>query len=168
MKFSIEKLRKIPLFKDIPKEKFDKIEKIIEIAEYPAGDVVIQEGDRGNELYILLDGEVEVSKSLVLKFEGLRTQREKSLVRLSSENYPLFGELCIFEKDGLRTATVTAVTRSKFIVIKREKFFKLAEKDKEIGYILVKNIAQILAQRLKKANTDILKLTTALSLIIEK
>ena len=55
-----------------------------------------------------------------------------------------------------------------FAIIYKSDFINLAESNKEIGYILYKNIATVLAERLRKANNDILKLTTALTLVLSK
>ena len=43
----------------------------------------------------------------------------------------------------------------------------LFEKDPDFGYKVIRNIAQTLAERLEKANQDILKLTTAFSLALQ-
>jgi len=44
----------------------------------------------------------------------------------------------------------------------------LSEKDFEIGYRIIKNIAQILCTRLRRANEDTIRLTTALSIALSR
>ncbi len=167
MKISHEILQKIPIFKGLNEKQLEKLSEIIKLKEFDADEVVIKEGEIGDEIFILLDGEVEVSKSLVMKLPGSEIgQLEKSLTKLSSENLPFFGEMALLDEKAERTATVTTVKPCKFAVINKDGFLNLAEQDKEIGYVLFKNIAEVLAMRLKKANNDILKLTTALSLVL--
>ncbi|MCS7230294.1 MAG: cyclic nucleotide-binding domain-containing protein [Candidatus Kryptonium sp.] len=162
-------LRKIPLFNGLKEEHFELLKRIIHIKEFDEGDVVIREGETGEEIYILLDGEVEVSKSLVLKLPELNFgHREKSLIKLTSDTYPFFGEMVLFNDKAERTATVIATKRCKFAIIYKNDFVKLTESNREVGCVLYKNIATVLAERLRKANNDILKLTTALTLVLSK
>lgn len=169
MEIKKETLKKIPLFNGLKEEHFELLKQIIRIREFDEGTVVIKEGESGEEIYILLEGEVEVSKSLVLKLPGYELgQKEKSLTRLTSVTFPFFGEMVLFNDKAERTATVVAVKHCKFGIIYKSEFIKLAESNSEIGYILYKNIANVLAERLRKANNDILKLTTALTLILSK
>ncbi len=169
MKISKEVLKKIPIFKGLTEKQIEKLSQIIQVKEFQQNTTVIKEGEVGDEIFILLDGEVEVSKSLVMKLPGSEiSQREKSLTKLTSENLPLFGEIVLFDEKGERTATVITTKPSKFAIINKDDLLNLAERDKEIGYVLFKNIAEVLAQRLKKANSDILKLTTAMSLILSR
>lgn len=169
MKISHEVLQKIPIFKGLNEKQLEKLSEIIKLKEYDADEIVIKEGEIGDEVFILLDGEVEVSKSLVMKLPGYEIgQLEKSLTKLSSDNFPFFGEIALLDEKAERTATVTTLKPCKFAVISKNSFLSLAEQDKEIGYVLFKNIAEVLAMRLKKANNDILKLTTALSLVLSR
>ena len=50
----------------------------------------------------------------------------------------------------------------------RDDFFSICEQNTQVGYKLLKNIAHILSGRHMDANKNIMKLTTALSLILEK
>ncbi len=77
--------------------------------------------------------------------------------------------MVLFDDKAERTATVITTTQCLFAVLKKSDIIlNLAETNSEIGYPLFKNIASVLALRLKKANNDILKLTTALSLILSR
>lgn len=136
---------------------------------FDKGEIIVKEDAKGEYMFILLDGEVQVSKSLTLRSadHGL-DQRDKSLSRLSSADHAFFGEIALMDENSTRTATVTTTKPSTIAIIKRDDFFHLAESDKEIGYVLVRNIARVLSNRLDKSNRDILKLTTALSLALEK
>jgi len=169
MEIPLEILKKIPIFRGLEEKHLEKLSQIIQVREFPQGTVVIKEGENGDEIFILLDGEVEVSKSLVMKLPGYDiAQREKSLTKLSSENLPFFGEMVLFDEKAERTATVTTTKPCKFAIIHKNDFVEIARENAEIGYILYKNIATVLAERLKKANNDILKLTTALTLVLKK
>jgi CRP-like cAMP-binding protein len=51
--------------------------------------------------------------------------------------------------------------------ITRNAFEKVAMEDKDMGMRVYRNIAGEIATRLRRANKDILKLTTALSIALE-
>ncbi len=162
-------LKKIPLFIGLSDDKLEMIKQIIKEHTVEAGSVIIKEGTRGTEMFILLDGEVEVSKSLLLKIAGRgMDQRDKSLIRLTGNDYAFFGEMALFDPDAERSASVTAKSKCIIAEIAQEDFFKLAESDHEIGYRVLKNIVTIISNRLDKTTQDVLKLTTALSLALER
>ena len=162
-------LSRTAIFAGIPEEKLAEISTIVKVREFPPNDVVMKEGESGGSLFILIEGEVEVSKSLVLRSAGTAVDpRDKSLIRLSSKSLPFFGEMSLFEKESTRSATVRTVTPCRFAVIELAELVKLAESDHEIGYRTFLNISWVLSERLGKTNNDLLKVTTALGLALER
>ncbi len=162
-------LGKTAIFAGLPENKLAKISAIVKPKDFPVNSTVMKEGESGESLYILLDGEVEVSKSLVLRTTGAAVDpRDKSLMRLTSKAQPFFGEMSLFEKQSVRAATVRTVTPCRFAVIDLADFVKLAESDHEIGYRTFLNISWVLSERLSRTNNDLLKVTTALGLALER
>ncbi len=168
-KIDINFLKKIPLFIELSDAKLEMIKRIIRERTVEAGSMIIKEGTKGTEMFILLDGEVEVSKSLLLKITGRgMDQRDKSLIRLTGDDYAFFGEMALFDPISERSASVIATSKCVIAEIAQEDFFRLAESDHEIGYHVLKNIVTIISNRLDKTTQDVLKLTTALSLALER
>lgn len=131
-----------------------------------AGENVIREGDTGTSMFILLVGTVEVSQTLVLKLGNAAiAEKEKTLIRLEGSIRPCFGEMALLE-DAERSATVSCVTDCELFVIERAPFFAAIEKDPVMGVNVLRNMAVVVSGRLRKANHDVLKLTTALSLAV--
>jgi len=131
-----------------------------------AGDAVIREGESGTSMFILLEGTVEISQVLVLRMgSSAITEKEKTLIRLEGSMRPCFGEMALLE-DAERSATVTCVTDCEVFEIDRGPFFKLIEDDPRMGVAILRNMAVVVSSRLRKANRDVLKLTTALSLAV--
>ncbi len=137
---------------------------------YPAGKVIFNEGDQGGDIFFLLAGEVEISQALTLPISKATDydSREKSIIRLSGENGAVFGEISIFSNDDKRTATVTALTDCRMGILNEKDFFQILVNDKQIGYKILLNLTRIVCNHLITANKNVLKLTTALSLILEK
>ncbi|HTR80844.1 MAG TPA: cyclic nucleotide-binding domain-containing protein [Bacteroidota bacterium] len=168
-KIDINFLKRIPLFTDLADDKLELIRKIISERTVDAGTVIIKEGSKGRNMFILLDGEVEVSKTLLLKVAGHgMDQRDKSLIRFTGDDYAFFGEMALFDGNAERSASVIATSKCAIAEIAQEDFFKLTESDHEIGYHVLKNLVTIISNRLDKTTKDVLKLTTALSLALER
>jgi hypothetical protein len=55
-------LRDLPLFADLSDADLEQLYTMAQTIEVPAGHLIIEEGSRGDALFIVLDGEVEVSR----------------------------------------------------------------------------------------------------------
>jgi CRP-like cAMP-binding protein len=169
---SIEELGLFKIFDGLPEEKLAKIRSIMELERRKTDEVVIQDADVGDTFYLLLEGEVEVSKALVMRMSRQEVdQTDKSLIQLSSDPHPefgklAFGEMALFSETCKRSATVTTTRPSVLGVIQHCRFIELCETDHEIGYRVFLNIAGVMSGRLDKTNQDVLNLTTALSFVL--
>jgi CRP-like cAMP-binding protein len=168
----VEDLARFNIFRGLQPDKLAKIGEIIQVEEVPDGATVIRDGDEGGTFYLLLEGEVEITKVLVMRMSRQEVdQTDKSLIQLSSEPHPefgkpCFGEMALFSDKSRRSATVVTTQASVLGVIHHERFMDLCEADKEIGYRVFRSIAGMLSTRLDKANQDVLNLTTALSFVL--
>ncbi len=162
-------LKKIPIFTGLTDEQLAEVMRIMSVQSVETGAYIIKEHEHGTDMFILLSGEVEVSKTLLLKIAGRGLdQRDKMLQKLSANDYAFFGEMGLFDERSERSASIVALTPCDIAVITKEDFFRLAESDTGIGYTVLKNIVRIISIRLEKNNKDVLKLTTALSLALER
>lgn len=84
-------------------------------------------------------------------------------MRLSAPQF--FGEMGLLS-DLERSATITTETECEILELSRADFERLVASDPELGYRLVHNIALVLAERLRRTDLDVLKLTAALSLAL--
>ncbi len=165
---AVEAIKDAYVFHGLSDAQINQLAAIITTIEFDAGDYIMREGDKGGDVYILLEGEVAISKLLVLPEMAKTVQKmEKALIRLTHKYHPFFGEMSIFEKDALREASIRAVKKCRLAKICKSHLLPLLEKDPRMGMIIYRNIAAELVSRLRKANKDILKLTTAFSLAME-
>jgi CRP/FNR family cyclic AMP-dependent transcriptional regulator len=160
--------KKVSLFALLTENQIEKLIGIMTKKEVKSGEIIAKEDAHGDSLFILMRGEVEISKSLLLPFatENM-TKQEKSLIILSEKQYPFFGEMALFSENPERSASVTARCDCTLTVIEKRDLMRILDEDPKIGSIVYKNIAGELSKRLNKANKDILKLTTAFSLALE-
>ncbi len=164
--FSFFKL--VPLFQDLDETQIKKVMEIMTISEIRKGEMITKEGEHGDSMFILLKGQVEISKSLFLSpLSSEDSLQEKSLIRLNEDQHAFFGEMALFLENPERSASIKALRPCKLASIQKPDLLSVLEKDHYIGSIFYKNIAIELTKRLIKANRDVLKLTTAFSLALE-
>ena len=165
----LKDIGKFRLFGHISEEQLEEFRKVMKIKKFSADDILFREGDVGDSIYLLLDGEVEINQALTLQLsKGDYDTREKSIINLSSKLHPSFGEMSLLGNDDKRTATVKAQTNCKMALIMKDDLFSICESDYVLGYRVMRNVADIVSDNLVSANQNVLKLTTAFSLILEK
>jgi CRP/FNR family cyclic AMP-dependent transcriptional regulator len=130
--------------------------------DFPAGAVIIREGEPGNSLFIMQAGEVEITKQLTLVLDE-DTPKERVMIRLKAENGVYFGEMALLENET-RSATVTALTDCALLELHQKDFLDLIERNPVMGVKLLLRLAQVLSRHLRKTNQDVVKLTTALAI----
>lgn len=113
---------------------------------FKKGDVIIKEGDIGNEFYILTSGRVHVSKTT---YSG----DTLALAELQADKNVFFGETALISKDP-RTATVSCIDDCKTIVLTNKVFDKLCEENALFGYRVIKVLCERLSSTLRDVNKD--------------
>jgi CRP/FNR family transcriptional regulator, cyclic AMP receptor protein len=111
-------LGRAPLFQGLSRGELVELAKATEDLEVEAGKVLAREGEIGHEFFVIVDGEVEVSK------DGAQVRK------LSSGDF--FGEIALIWESPRRTATVTAGSPLRFFVLTRQSFRRLIEKHPDI------------------------------------
>jgi len=153
---NLARLSNIVLFKDFKDniEVLKKIEGLFTEMKVKKGEVIIKEGDEGDELYIIKSGAVRILKN-TLQNEAY------TVVNLNAGQNVFFGEIGLLLNDK-RSATVTAEVDSTFMVTNRKKFLDFGEKEPYIALLITRQVAQMLSKRLTKSNQEVVTLFSAL------
>jgi CRP-like cAMP-binding protein len=117
----------------------------------PAGTILFYEGDPGTNMYLIVDGSLQVSKRLV---EG----SEKVLGTLGSGQY--VGEMSLLT-GAKRSATVQAVMDAQVIEIDRDAFLELLHHQPQLGL----DIMRQMAHRLEHTNEEVVLLALEVALV---
>ncbi|MCX8125114.1 MAG: cyclic nucleotide-binding domain-containing protein [Spirochaetes bacterium] len=151
----IRKLHKLSLFKGLDLQVIKDIANLCNYKKIKKGKIIIKEGDFGDELYIIVNGEIEIQKRTL--------QNEPyTVVAMNAFENPLYvGELAMIDRDK-RSATVVAKSDCDCLVLKRNNFIKYGDANPKVGLILTRAIALQLAQRLRRTNEDVITLFSAL------
>jgi len=160
--------KKVSLFKNLNEVQIKKIMTIMTLSEIKKNEMITREGEPGDSMFILLNGEVEISKSLFISpLSSENSLQEKALNRLTEQQHSFLGEMALFLEKPERSASIKALRPCTLAVLQKVELLKILDKDSTIASIIFKNIAAELCIRLIKSNKDILKLTTAFSLALE-
>ena len=168
---SHEKFIEYPIFEGLKLEEIQKFTDKMEINNYSTDEIIIKEGDDGNSILFLINGKINVTQALTLptdKYKNL-DNREKELIRLNSEKHTIsFGEISLFNVDKKRTATVKANSECYIGKLKFTDLSKICDENTKVGYKIMKNVGEIITKQLVRSNNNVLKLTTAFGLMIDK
>ncbi len=164
-----ERLKNFLIFADLNDDELRQFNSSLKEVKMEQGQQFITEGEEGDCIYLLLDGEVEINQALTLSMnKGESDNREKAILKLSSEINPQFGEMSMFNEGGRRTANVRAETPCILVRLDKSDLYTICDNNPEIGYKVMRNLGRIISGNLVKANQNVLKLTTAFSLILER
>jgi len=159
-------LKRIFILQDLLDEELAEVWAASLPREFPAGAVIMAEGEPGEKMYILLEGEVEVTKRLLLPIDQTALL-ERIMNRLKSKDGVTLGEMALIEND-VRSANVTASTHCRMLELSKENSFRLFNQNPAMGVKILFRLSQLLSKRLRKSDEDIVKLTTALVVALER
>jgi CRP/FNR family cyclic AMP-dependent transcriptional regulator len=125
----VDLIGKVPLFAGLSKRQLGQVAAIADEIDLPANKVLMRQGERGREFYVLLEGEAEVAR------DGKRIA-----ARGAGE---FLGEIALVSNIP-RTATVTTRTPVRALVIRDVEFRALLERTPAIAL----KVLQALAERL--------------------
>lgn len=84
MKPTPEQIKKINHFSQVKLENCQKIADVVEIQSCKPGNHLFKEGDRGDTMILVFQGQVEVSKEMMVKTSSGFTTSRKSIIRLET------------------------------------------------------------------------------------
>ena len=156
--------KKIFIFQDLDQQELEGILHLAQPCSFAANSLIIKEGESGDSMFIMCEGEVEITKRLTLVIDQ-DLPKEKRMIHLRAEDGVSFGEMALLEKDA-RSATVTALTDCRLLELSREDFLGFIREDSATGCKILLRLAQLLSNFLRKTDQDVVKLTTALAIAL--
>ncbi len=116
-------LKQVELFRHMPGEELARIARITRELSFAEGESIINYGDMGDSLYLIIEGRVRVHVG------------EQEITFLSENQ--CVGEIAILDASP-RTASVTALTSVRTLSISREEFTDLLHERNEIAIGVIK------------------------------
>jgi len=126
-------LAKVPLLASLDHKQLERLASDFSERTFPAGSVVVREGDtHGMGFFVVVDG------------EGVVTVDGKEIAKVGKGSY--FGEVALIS-DRVRTATVTATTDLKTLVMTFWDFRAFVRSDAEVAWKLLEHVGGLLHGR---------------------
>ncbi len=139
----VEVLSRSPLFEMLSTSELEFVADLSRPRRFAMGEVVFEEGELGDSLFAIVEGEAEV----------LRKNDAGQLKVLTTLKAPsFFGEMSLIDKE-YRSATVRAKTEALFLHLTADNLALFRKQYRDGFTFLVINIARVLSARLRDANT---------------
>ena len=98
--------------------------------EYKKGEVIFRQGDKGNCMFVIQDGEVEA----IAEADG----REFRLRKMGPNEF--FGEMALFEQE-VRTATIRTTRPTRILSIDKKNFLGGIHEDPSLAFRIVRTMS---------------------------
>ena len=122
----IELLRTVPLFAELGNRELERISTLADIIDLPAERRIMNQGERGAEMFVLVEGNARVERDGASL--GDRGAGE------------VLGEIALLD-GGPRTATVTLTEPSRLLVLARREFHALMDEFPDVRLHVLETVA---------------------------
>lgn len=122
-------LGKIDCLSQLDAKKLKLLAFMSELVHFSAGHTIIRQGDKGEAVYVLIEGLIEAS----IEASG------KTVYRREFGPQTFFGEIAVIKRT-VRAATVTAKTDVLVLKIAAETLYRMIEDEPELGMRIAEHI----------------------------
>ena len=131
----LDMIKSIPLFAGFRGRELTRVGQLADVIDWPAGRVLMRQGERGAEMFVLVRGRAEIER-------GGRVIAEVT-------NGGILGEIALID-EGPRSATVTLTEPSRLLVVAHREFHALMD---EMPTVRVQ-VLESLARRVRHLEPD--------------
>jgi serine phosphatase RsbU (regulator of sigma subunit) len=121
----------LPFTKELPAEEIGALTEVLQLRHFPTGVVVFTEGDEGDRLYLVVEGEIEI-----VRFLGTEDERRLSYLRAGD----IFGEMSLLIPGRLRTASARTLTPVKLLEMLHSEFEELMLRQPRLGMYVIQEM----------------------------
>ena len=138
-------LKNAQLFTDLDEDELAAVEKICTEHSFKFGQKIFKEGDPGNRLYIVSEGEVRISRNVPGSGEEALTVLKPGAC---------FGEMAVFDPSERSTDAIANVD-CKLVTITRADFEMLMDFNRDLAYKILWSVVRLLCERLRVTNDNL-------------
>ena len=132
-------LHRIPWFIEFSQSQFDRLVSITSFIELEPGEFLLKEGDREDFLFILLEGQVSLE---------IEVPTRGQVPFFTAEALDVIGWESLTPIARQRTASARVTKHSQLIGLQSKLLEQICEEDHELGYIIMRRVANVVASRL--------------------
>ena len=143
----ISALQAIPWFQELSADHFHKLVGISGLCNFEAGEELFREGDKEDNLYVVLEGRVAI--------EIYAPGRGRMRI-YTAEPMDIVGWSSITPIVRQRTASARVVLPSRLVCIEAAKLYKMCNEDHDLGFVVMRRLANVVASRLLTTRLQLL------------
>jgi CRP/FNR family transcriptional regulator, cyclic AMP receptor protein len=140
-----ELLKNVAIFKDLDADELGEVSEKCKEEKFNSGEYIFREGEVGNRLYLIVEGEVRISRDVP-------GSGEEALAVLKSGS--LFGEMSVFDRSERSTHAI-ANGGCMLLTITRPDFEMILDFNREIAYKVLWACVRLLSGRLRQTNDSL-------------
>lgn len=138
-------LKQAAIFADLTDDELAHIVEICKEQQYKFGQPIFKEGEPGNRLYIIAEGEVRISRQVPGSGEEALTVLKKGAC---------FGEMSVFDRSE-RSTDAIANKDCTLLTITRSDFEILLDFNRDLAYKVLWSVVRLLSERLRVTNDNL-------------
>ena len=138
-------LRNVAIFKDLDEDELAEVAEKCKDEKFKPGEYIFREGEAGNRLYLIVEGEVRISRDVP-------GSGEEALAVLTPG--ALFGEMSVFDRSERSTHAISHGGCT-LLTITRPDFEMLLDFNREIAYKVLWACVRLLSGRLRQTNDSL-------------
>ena len=132
-------LQRIPWFRELKPQQLDALAQTACLRQLTPGEVLFNEGDGEDCLYVILEGEIQVEAHVPGK---------GPFQVYTADPLDIVGWSVLTPVIRQRTATVRALCPSRLICFNSEMLRQLCDEDHDFGYVIMRRVANVVASRM--------------------
>jgi CRP/FNR family transcriptional regulator, cyclic AMP receptor protein len=140
-----ELLKQVMIFKDLDDTELAQVAEVCKEEKFVSGEYIFHEGEHGNRLYLIVDGEVRISRDVP-------GSGEEALAVLKPG--ALFGEMAVFDRSERSTHAISNGGTT-VLTISRADFEMLLDFNREMAYKVLWSCVRLLSSRLRSTNDSL-------------
>lgn len=154
---TVKLIETLHIFDEFSPKELERIAGLCSTEEFRQEECLFKEGAPATEMWIVLDGSVE------LRFElpGKRTSTSESMMSSHENNIPesqVFGWSCFIPPYKMRLSAYCTSKRCHVLKIGSDQLFKVMNDDKEIGFKIMNYLVQVIGFRFKQMQNEVAKI----------
>jgi CRP/FNR family cyclic AMP-dependent transcriptional regulator len=132
-------IQNLPWFTGLSMEQLDRLARIAALHQFQPGDIIYREGERVDSLYVLLEGQLTLEIEVPTRGEA---------VFYTAEILDIIGWSSMTPIVRQRIAQARAIQPSLLVGFNSKLLQQLCDDDHEIGYIVFRRLANVVANRM--------------------
>lgn len=144
-------IKSIPWFFDLSTESIQRLNSIAEIVSINKGNLIFEEGDQHPFVYIVLEGKVRLESFV---------PGRGSIPILTAESLDVVGWSSMTPVVRQKTCSARVIEDTRLLVFNADNLTTCCEKDCELGFVIMRRLANIVASHLLNHRLHLLEMIT--------